>query len=69
VHAGAAVGVGLIAVAVVWAAYLAVDPRLRYTSSAPNPGGLRGLVVDLLPFPAAYRDGVLVQFQFESSSC
>ncbi len=68
VRVGAAVGVGLIAVAVVWAVYLAVDPRLRYTPSAPNPGGLRGFVVDLLPFPEPYRDGVLTQFQFESSS-
>jgi hypothetical protein len=68
VRLGAAVGVGLIAVAVVWAVYLAVDPRLRFTPSAPNPGGLRGLAVDLLPFPAPYRDGVRVQFQFESSN-
>jgi 4-amino-4-deoxy-L-arabinose transferase-like glycosyltransferase len=70
VRLGAAVGVGLIAVAVVWAVYLAVDPRLRWATPAGvvNPGGLRGLVVDLLPFPAPYRDGVLIQFQFESSS-
>ena len=61
---------GLVAVAVVWAVYLAVDPRLRWATPAGvvNPGGLRGLAVDLLPFPAAYRDGVLIQFQFESSS-
>ena len=64
----AAVAVGLIAVAVVWLTYLAVDPRLRWSppSGVPHPGGLRGLAVDLLPFPAAYRDGVLIQFQFES---
>lgn len=67
---GAAIGVGAIAVAVVWAVYLAVDPRLRFVTPAgvTNPGGLRGLAVDLLPFPKAYRDGVLIQFQFESSS-
>ena len=66
----AALGVGLVAVAVVWAVYLAVDPRLRWATPAGvvNPGGLRGLAVDLLPFPAPYRDGVLIQFQFESSS-
>jgi 4-amino-4-deoxy-L-arabinose transferase-like glycosyltransferase len=70
VRLGAAVGVGLIAVAVVWAVYLTVDPRLRWATPAGvvNPGGLRGLAVDLLPFPAPYRDGVLIQFQFESSS-
>jgi 4-amino-4-deoxy-L-arabinose transferase-like glycosyltransferase len=66
----AAVGVGAIAIAVVWAVYLAVDPSLSWTTppGVTNPGGLRGLAVDLLPFPAAYRDGVLIQFQFESSS-
>jgi 4-amino-4-deoxy-L-arabinose transferase-like glycosyltransferase len=70
VRVAAAIGVGAIAVAVVWAVYLAVDPSLRWVTPAgvTNPGGLRGLVVDLLPFPAAYRDGVLIQFQFESSS-
>jgi MFS family permease len=63
-----AVGVGLIAVAVVWVVYLAVDPRLRWTPppDLPRPGGLTGLAVDLLPFPKAYRDGILIQFQFES---
>ncbi|HEY0533784.1 MAG TPA: phospholipid carrier-dependent glycosyltransferase [Actinoplanes sp.] len=66
----AAIGVGAIAVAVVWAVYLAVDPSLRWLTPAgvADPGGLRGLAVDLLPFPAPYRDGVLIQFQFESSS-
>jgi hypothetical protein len=70
IRALAALGVGLLAVAVVWVVYLAVDPSLRWTTPAGvhNPGGLRGLAVDLLPFPAAYRDGVLIQFQFESSS-
>ena len=66
----AAAGVGLVAVAVVWAVYLAVDPRLRWTTpvGVTNPGGLRGLAVDLLPFPKAYRDGMLIQFQFERES-
>ena len=62
-----AIGVGLIAVAVVWIVYLAVDPRLRWTTPSwlNNPGGLKGLAVDLLPLPPAYRDGVLIQFRFE----
>jgi hypothetical protein len=64
----AAIGVGIIAIAVVWAVYLVVDPRLRWTTppGLANPGGLRGLAVDLLPLPKAYRDGVLIQFRFES---
>jgi 4-amino-4-deoxy-L-arabinose transferase-like glycosyltransferase len=65
-----ALGVGVIAVGVVWVVYLAVDPRLRWTTPAglPHPGGLRGLAVDLLPLPEAYRDGVLIQFRFENRS-
>ncbi|HEY0001638.1 MAG TPA: phospholipid carrier-dependent glycosyltransferase [Actinoplanes sp.] len=64
------VAVGLIAVAVVWVAYLAVDPRLRWTTppELANPGGLRGHAVDLLPFPKAYRDGVLIQLRFEDGN-
>ncbi|WP_369175476.1 ArnT family glycosyltransferase [Streptomyces sp. R28] len=65
--AGAGV-VALAAVAVVWASYLVVDPRLRWSPPQPVPDvhGLRGLVVDLLPFPQAYRDGMRVQFAFEN---
>lgn len=56
----------LIAVTVVWASYLAVDPGLRWTPPADLPGveGLRGLV-DWLPFPQPYPDGMHVQFGFE----
>lgn len=63
----AAVAVALIAVAVVWAVYFLVDPRLRWTPTGPVPvvHGLRGLAVDLLPLPEAYRDGMRVQFGFE----
>ncbi|WP_261989294.1 phospholipid carrier-dependent glycosyltransferase [Streptomyces sp. uw30] len=66
----AAVGAGvlaLVAIAVVWASYLVVDPRLRWAPEQPVPAvrGLRGLVVDLLPFPEAFRDGMRVQFEFE----
>ncbi|MGW0912677.1 phospholipid carrier-dependent glycosyltransferase [Streptomyces sp. NPDC002784] len=58
----------LAAVAVVWAAYLVVDPRLRWAPEQPVPAvhGLRGLVVELLPFPEAYRDGMRIQFAFEN---
>jgi hypothetical protein len=64
---GAAAGVGVIAVGVVWAAYLAVDPRLRWAAPADLPvvHGVRGLVADALPFPAPYRDGLRLQFGFE----
>ncbi|MDX2849405.1 glycosyltransferase family 39 protein [Streptomyces sp. PA03-3a] len=62
--------VGLVAVAVVWAAYLAVDPRLRWTApdTLPDLHGLRALAVDALPLPRAYADGMAVQFGFEDST-
>lgn len=62
----AAVAVALIAIAVVWAAYLAVDPRLRWAAppGLPAPHGLRALA-DLLPLPRPYLDGLRVQFGFE----
>ncbi|MFI8299018.1 phospholipid carrier-dependent glycosyltransferase [Streptomyces nigra] len=65
--AGAGV-VALVAVAVVWLSYLVVDPRLRWNPEQPVPvvHGLRGLAVDLLPFPESYRDGMRVQFAFEN---
>jgi 4-amino-4-deoxy-L-arabinose transferase-like glycosyltransferase len=67
--AGAAAGVALLAVGVVWAAYLAVDPRLRWATPPGTPviHGLRGLVVDRLPFPRPYRDGMRIQFGFENA--
>ncbi|MGW1893282.1 phospholipid carrier-dependent glycosyltransferase [Streptomyces sp. NPDC002004] len=63
----AAAGVALIAVAVVWAVYLAVDPRLRWTAPAHLPvvHGLRGAAAEWLPFPRPYGDGMRVQFGFE----
>ncbi len=66
----AALGVALAAVAVVWAVYLAVDPRLRWAAPATLPPvhGLRGLAVDLLPFPQPYRDGMRVQFGFQDAT-
>ncbi|MFI6932078.1 phospholipid carrier-dependent glycosyltransferase [Streptomyces sp. NPDC050287] len=65
--AGAGV-VALAALAVVWASYLVVDPRLRWTPEqhVPTVRGLRGLLVQLLPFPEAYRDGMRVQFHLEN---
>lgn len=64
--AGAAV-LALGALVVVWASYLVVDPRLRWTpvERVPVVHGARALLVDLLPFPEAYRDGMRVQFGFE----
>ncbi|MFF9165383.1 MULTISPECIES: ArnT family glycosyltransferase [unclassified Streptomyces] len=67
----AAAGAGVVAVAavaVVWAAYLVVDPRLRWAPQehVPVVHGLRGLVIRLLPFPQAYRDGLRMQFAFEN---
>ncbi|QRP50237.1 phospholipid carrier-dependent glycosyltransferase [Amycolatopsis sp. FDAARGOS 1241] len=62
----AVAGVALIAIAVVWAAYLAVDPRLRWATPPDLPAlnGLRGLA-DWLPLPKPYRDGLHLQFGFE----
>ncbi|MFF3463761.1 ArnT family glycosyltransferase [Streptomyces sp. NPDC001984] len=64
--AGAAV-VAVAAIAVVWASYLVVDPRLRFTpaEAVPVVHGLRERLVELLPFPRAYRDGMRVQFGLE----
>jgi 4-amino-4-deoxy-L-arabinose transferase-like glycosyltransferase len=65
--AAAAVAVAVVAVVVVWATYMAVDPRLRWTTpeNVPVAHGLRGLAVDWLPFPEPYRDGMRIQFGFE----
>ncbi|MFD5341108.1 ArnT family glycosyltransferase [Streptomyces hawaiiensis] len=64
----AAGGVALAAVAVVWVTYLMVDPRLRWTPEqhVPVVRGLRGLLVGMMPFPEAYRDGMRVQFGLEN---
>ncbi|MFI6194079.1 phospholipid carrier-dependent glycosyltransferase [Streptomyces phaeochromogenes] len=65
--AAVAVGMALVAVAVVWATYLVVDPRLRWTQpeTVPDIRGMRGRVAAWLPFPEAYRDGMRIQFGFE----
>ncbi|MGW2645747.1 phospholipid carrier-dependent glycosyltransferase [Streptomyces sp. NPDC001393] len=64
---GGAVVVAVVAVAVVWAAYLVVDPGLRFSPAEPVPTlhGLRGRLVDLLPVPGAYQAGMRVQFGLE----
>ncbi|MFV0132225.1 phospholipid carrier-dependent glycosyltransferase [Streptomyces sp. HMX87] len=58
----------VVAVAVVWAAYLVVDPRRRWTpqQQVPDVRGLKGLLVGLLPFPEAYRDGMRLQLAMEN---
>ncbi|MFI5934337.1 ArnT family glycosyltransferase [Actinoplanes sp. NPDC051494] len=68
--AGITVGVAVVAVAVVWLTYLAVDPRLRFLEpiGMPQVHGLRGLFVNLLPLPEPYRDGMRIQFGFEDST-
>jgi hypothetical protein len=60
------VAAALVAVAVVWASYLAVDLRLRWAAPADLPAahGVRALA-DRLPFPRPYRDGMRVQFGME----
>jgi hypothetical protein len=64
---GAAVGVGVIAVLTVWATYLVVDPRLRWTTppNLPVLHGLASQIVHWLPFPQPYRDGMHVQLSLE----
>jgi 4-amino-4-deoxy-L-arabinose transferase-like glycosyltransferase len=65
-----AAGVAVIAVAVVWATYLAVDPHLRWQTPAGVPafGGWRGLATGWLPLPEPYRDGMRIQFGFEDAA-
>jgi hypothetical protein len=67
---GMALGVGLIAVGVVWASYLAVDPRLRWAAPPDLPvvPGIRAALTGWLPLPRPYRDGMLVQFNFENTT-
>jgi hypothetical protein len=47
-----------LAVAVVWAVYLAIDPRLQFTARPAPVGGLLPAITDRLPFPQPYRAGV-----------
>nr|WP_305783713.1 phospholipid carrier-dependent glycosyltransferase [Actinoplanes lichenis] len=65
----AALGVAAVAIGVVWLTYLIVDPRLSFLEplGLPKIHGLRAVLVDLLPFPEPYRDGMRIQFGFEDS--
>lgn len=65
-----AAGMTVLAFAVVWACYLAVDPRLRWSTPGGVPAvhGLRGLALRLLPVPEPYRDGMRIQFGFENAT-
>ncbi|MEW2130849.1 phospholipid carrier-dependent glycosyltransferase [Streptomyces sp. NPDC005435] len=65
--AGGAAVVAVLAVAVVWAVYAAVDPRFRFSPAEPVPAlaGLHGRLTALLPLPPAYRAGMRTQFAFE----
>ncbi|MEV6824003.1 phospholipid carrier-dependent glycosyltransferase [Amycolatopsis sp. NPDC051102] len=62
----AAVSVALLAVAVVWASYLVVDPQLRWVTppGVPPFRGLRALAA-WLPFPEPYLAGMRIQFGLE----
>jgi 4-amino-4-deoxy-L-arabinose transferase-like glycosyltransferase len=64
----AAAVVAVAAVAVVWASYLVVDPRLRWSAAGqqvPAVHGLKGLLVRMMPVPESYRDGMRIQFGLE----
>ena len=67
VAVGAAAGVLMICVVTVWVTYLVVDPRLRWAAPAELPAvhGLTGALVDWLPLPRPFRDGLRVQLSFE----
>jgi len=66
----AAAGVGAVAVAVVWASYLAVDPHLHWVPPAdlPHIGGKKGFLLRFMPFPQPYVDGMKIQFKFERTT-
>ncbi|MEV4050157.1 phospholipid carrier-dependent glycosyltransferase [Amycolatopsis sp. NPDC049688] len=63
---GAAISVALLAIAVVWASYLVVDPQLRWTAPPGLPPfhGVRALAA-WLPLPEPYLAGMRIQFGFE----
>jgi hypothetical protein len=63
----AGVGVGVIALGVLWATYLVVDPSLHWAPDHPLKaiGGLKGRLVDLLPFPQPFIDGIRYQLNIE----
>lgn len=50
--------VAALAVGVVWAVYLAIDPSLSFQVTPRPVNGLLATVVDRLPFPLPYRTGL-----------
>jgi len=65
-----AAGLLAITIGVVWLSYLVVDPQLRWATpdvppDVPPVDGLRSTVVDWLPLPRPFRDGLRVQLGFE----
>jgi 4-amino-4-deoxy-L-arabinose transferase-like glycosyltransferase len=66
----AAAGVVAVALAAVWLTYLAVDPAWRgvQPTGIPPVTGLTGMLVDSVPVPQAYREGMRIQFAFENST-
>jgi hypothetical protein len=56
-----------LATAVVWAVYLAIDPRLRFTPRPASVGGLLPTITDRLPLPAPYRAGVRFVLYYDQS--
>ncbi|WP_433722340.1 glycosyltransferase family 39 protein [Actinoplanes sp. CA-051413] len=66
---GAAAGVIVISIITVWATYLIVDPGLHWTTPPDLPviHGLTAHVVDWLPFPRPFRDGMRLQLSFEDT--
>ncbi|GAA3349136.1 phospholipid carrier-dependent glycosyltransferase [Amorphoplanes nipponensis] len=65
--AGAAAGTGVLALATVWLTYLIVDPHLRWVSPPDLPviSGMTGRLVDWLPLPRPFRDGMRIQLGLE----
>jgi hypothetical protein len=61
----AAAGVVALAFGVVWAAYLAVDPQLRWAAPSVPARGLKGAIVEWLPTPEPFRAGVRLQFTYD----
>lgn len=64
----AAAGVVTLAIGVVWAAYLAVDPHLRWQVQSVPAYGFKAMVLDWLPLPEPFRAGMRIQFQYEDRS-
>jgi dolichyl-phosphate-mannose-protein mannosyltransferase len=62
----AAVAVVALAFGVVWAAYLGVDPHLRWGGPHVAVHGWQGTIVDWLPAPKPFRAGMRLQLKYEN---